>query len=787
MLPTLVVLLWITAGSQSASPADAVVTGVVRDVAGGVVPGAAVIVRAQAGGERQSVTGADGRFAVATSAPGEIVVIVRATGFAEKRHVVVPGGARHDLAIVLSPATVLETITVTPARNEQRMGDVPASVSVISREDIRQSSAVVADDVLRRMPAFSLFRRTSSLSSHPTTQGVSLRGIGPSGVSRTLVLLDGVPFNDPFGGWVYWTRVPLESTSRIELVDGSSSSLYGNFAMGGVINIVTAPPAPRTIDVRTQYGSRNSPKVDVAASDVWGKVGVSADASAFSTDGFPIVVAVNPAGVAERGLVDNNASVDFRNFNLKLVYDATDRVQAFFRTGYFREERNNGKASTFDRTPEANDTTWKSLSGGVRMRLPDRSDLQANVFLDVETFHSNFLAVPALTPPRSVGRMTLNQTVPTKGAGGMAQWSRMFAGKHVVSAGVDWRWVDGDSEEDGLDATTGLQVTLKRVSGGTQRSAGLFIQDLFTPTPKLTLTASARLDRWRNYEAHNLETSFPSGTPTANHNPALPERRDTVGSPRVAALYRVTRRVNVWGDLGWGFRAPTLNELYRQFRVGTVLTLANNQLGPERLVGGEIGVSVAPLSSLTWRATWFDNRIKDPVANVTLSTVGANVTQQRQNVGRTRVAGVQTDVEYRAGAFWRFSGGYLYDRARITESPANPALLDKVLPQVPRHRGSLQIAYVNPRLATVAMELLAIGRQFDDDLNSRAVPGYSAPGLPKYAVLSLTASRAVGRRLEVFFGVQNLLDQQYFVGTLPTTIGSPRLVNGGVRVRLAGK
>jgi iron complex outermembrane receptor protein len=790
MLPVLFVLLWqAAAASQPAAPPGAAVTGVVRDAAGGVVPGAAVIVRARAGGERQSVTGADGRFSVPFPTPGELVVIVRATGFAEKRTEVTAGAARSDLAIVLSPATVLETITVTPARSEQRMGDVPASVSVLSREEIRQSPAVVADDVLRRMPAFSLFRRTSSLSSHPTTQGVSLRGIGPSGVSRTLVLLDGVPFNDPFGGWVYWTRVPLESTNRIELVDSSSSSLYGNYAMGGVINIVTAPAMPRTLGVRTQYGNRNSPKFDVAASDVWGKVGVTADFTAFGTDGFPIVVEVNPAGVPERGRVDNNAWVEFKNFNLKLVYDATDRVQTFFRTGYFTEERNNGKSSTIDGTPEANDTTWKSFSGGARVRLPDRSEIVGTLFVDVEDFRSNFLAVPAANPPRSIGRMTLNQMVPTKGIGGTVHWSRTFGGNHVVSAGSDIRWVDGDSQEDGLDALTGTQVVLKRISGGTQRSMGLFVQDIFTPVPELTLTASARLDRWRSYDGHNFESNFLAGlpSPTANNDPSLPERRDTVGSPRLAALYRVNSRINVWGDFGLGFRAPTLNELYRQFRVGTVLTLANNQLAPERLKGGELGFSVKPLRNLIWRTTWFDNRVKDPVANVTLSSSGGTVTQQRQNVGRTRVTGLQNDVEYRAGAFWRFSGGYLYDRARITESPANPALIGKTLPQVPTHRGTVQVAYVNPRFVNVGVELLAIGRQFDDDLNSRAVPGYTEPGLPKFAVLSLTASRAINRRFEVFFGVQNLFDQEYFVGTLPTTTGSPRLVNGGIRVRLAGQ
>ncbi len=102
----------------------------------------------------------------------------------------------------------------------------------------------MADDVLRLVPTFSLFRRTSSLAAHPTTQGVSLRGIGPSGVSRTLVMIDGVPFNDPFGGWVYWTRVPLDNVDRVEVVDGTSSSVYGNYAMGGVINVVSARPRP---------------------------------------------------------------------------------------------------------------------------------------------------------------------------------------------------------------------------------------------------------------------------------------------------------------------------------------------------------------------------------------------------------------------------------------------------------------------------------------------------------------------------------------------------------------
>jgi outer membrane receptor protein involved in Fe transport len=245
--------------------------------------------------------------------------------------------------------------------------------------------------------------------------------------------------------------------------------------------------------------------------------------------------------------------------------------------------------------------------------------------------------------------------------------------------------------------------------------------------------------------------------------------------------------VSVWGDIGAGFRAPTLNELYRQFRVGTVLTLANNQLGPERLVGGELGVNYMPYRNVMLRATYFDNRVEDPVSNVTLTTVGANVTQQRQNLGKTRIHGLQTDAEVRIGTSWRVTGAYLYEQARVKEFAANPALVGNFLAQVPEHRGSVQVVYSNPRFVDAAFLVQALGMQFDDDLNARTVPGLSEPGLPGYAVASFTASRAIGRNFEAFFGMQNLFDKEYFVGTLPTTIGSPRMVTGGVRVKFSGR
>ncbi|HTM04664.1 MAG TPA: TonB-dependent receptor [Vicinamibacterales bacterium] len=770
-------------------------TGTVTDQSGGVVSGAAVIVKGKAGVERQAVTGPQGQFTIDTPADGATLV-VRAVGFAESSQPI--SGPGH-VDVVLKAETVRESVTVTSSRTEQRLADVPATVHIVDKATIEQSPAVVADDVLRMVPTFSLFRRTSSLSSHPTSQGVSLRGIGPSGVSRTLVMYDGVPVNDPFGGWVYWTRMPLEAVDRIEVVDSPSSDVYGNYAMGGVINVLGSRPRPRTGEARFQWGNYDSPKGDFFASDAWGHFGASVDGSYFRTDGFPVVIA------NERGPVDTTASVKYDNTNVKLDYSPNSRVNAFVRGGYFTENRHNGKSTTFGPggvavdpslgTPEANDTTWKSVSGGVRLSLPDDSDLQARVFGDFETFHSNFLAVPNPVT-RTTARVSLLQRVPTTGVGTIAQWTKPLSIRHLLSAGFDVRHVDGESQEQAMDPATGLTAVTLRNSGGQQLLGGGYVQGQYWVRNNFSITASGRVDHWRNYDAHNFETTVATGLPTANSR-ALPERTDTVFSPRLAALYQANTMVSVWGSIGAGFRAPTLNELYRQFRVGQQLTLPNETLGPERLKGGEVGVTVIPVERVSVRSVWYDNRVKNPVSNVTvvgppalaLSTacVGATQCQQRQNLGRTRIWGWQNDVDYRFNAEWRVGVSYLFNQATVREFAAVPTLVGNFLPQVPEHRGSARVSYTNPRVLTATLDVLFAGRQFNEDTNTGTVPGRSEPGLPGYATVEFSASHSFGSNFDAFVGAQNLFDKEYYTGLAPTAIGTPRLINAGVRVRFSGR
>ena len=374
-----------------------------------------------------------------------------------------------------------------------------------------------------------------------------LRGIGPSGQSRTLVLLDGA-VQRPVRRLGLLTRVPLVSVDRAEITEDASSSLYGNIAMGGVINIFTSHPTRRTVEVKTQYGNHSSPKADFFASDQWGKVAAAVEGSFLHTDGFPIVAPI------ERGPIDNNANVEYQNLTGKFEFTPNDRFQGFFRAGYFSENRNNAKIG------ELNDTRWTTVNGGIRAHLKDDSDLQARLFGDVQRAHFNFLAVTNAATTRNIVRLATDQIVPTDGVGGMAQWSKAFGSRHAFSAGFDFRWVDGESQEaayvpavptvivpfpggcpPGLACgTQAATLSVQRFSGGSQQSLGAFVQDIFTPIDKLVLTLSARVDRWNNYNGHNLETTVATGLPTANNRPSI--RRHTPSSARTSAR-SITRRI----------------------------------------------------------------------------------------------------------------------------------------------------------------------------------------------------------------------------------------------------
>ncbi|MCZ7625713.1 MAG: TonB-dependent receptor plug domain-containing protein [Candidatus Methylomirabilis sp.] len=272
----------------------------------------------------------------------------------------------------------LDPVVVSASRVEQRLRDIPANVTVITQEEIRQSPARTVDDLLRQVPGFSLFRRSSSLVTHPTAQGVSLRGIGPSGVSRTLVLLDGVPLNDPFGGWVYWSKVPMESIERIEVTRGGGSGVWGNYALGGVINIITRRPEARVAQAKLDVGTRDTVDADLLVSHATGPWGISLEGNYFDTDGYKIVKK------SQRGDIDVQATSNHKTFNGRLEYAPSSNSSLYLTGSFFHEDRGNG-------TPlQENSTETGYVATGGRLKTVDGSEWQLTVFSHLQTFDSTF-------------------------------------------------------------------------------------------------------------------------------------------------------------------------------------------------------------------------------------------------------------------------------------------------------------------------------------------------------------------------------------------------------------
>jgi outer membrane receptor protein involved in Fe transport len=258
---------------------------------------------------------------------------------------------------------------------------------------------------------------------------------------------------------------------------------------------------------------------------------------------------------------------------------------------------------------------------------------------------------------------------------------------------------------------------------------------------------------------------------------SYPDTSETTVAPRGGLLFHVSDRLALRGSVYGGFRAPSLNELYRPFRVGNVLTSGNPDLGPERLLGGELGLNHAPSSSFSWRATGFWDRVEDPIANVTVSVTPALISRQRRNLGQARIRGVSLDADYQPTYQLRLQASYVLSDSRVTEFPATPEIEGNLLPQVPRHRASLRLDYLNPELLNVSLRGRLEGSRFDDDQNRLELDGLF--------VADIILDRPFGESWGAFLSVENLFDHRYPVQATPVELlGTPLTVSAGLRLEL---
>ena len=639
---------------------------------------------------------------------------------------------------------VLDTMVVTATRSPQAAETLPLTVDVWTASQLATAPALTLDETLRRSAAFSLFRRAGSVTANPTAQGVSLRGIGPSGASRALVLLDGVPVNDPFGGWVAWSKLPVASLERVEIVRGGGSAAWGGASLGGVVQLVSVSPleAADSGSVAVTAGDFRTREVSGSArvlSDS-GRDAVTVEASAFATDGVHLVRAP--------GAVDTAADSEHARGQLSWAHRVSETAVLTTSLRAWREERGNGTAYLENGAEEI--FASANLAGTPR----EGPAWSVTFYGQEQDFRSTFSAINAA---RTLETPASDQyAVPARAAGTAAQVSwgdaaELAAGTGAVTTlGLDARAVEGETREYFFyDGTT---FTRERRAGGEQTVAGVFASHARALAPELTATLGGRVDTTRRTGGFRKETVRATGAVLVDE--AYADRDDTALSPSAGLAWRVTEAVTLRAAAYAAYRTPTLNELYRPFRIGAITTQANAGLEPETLRGGELGATWAAKEARSGlRATVFQNDLEDAVANVTVNPT----TRQRRNLDSTRVRGLELGGFWQVAPAVRIDADYLLSDARVREGGAGAGALDgRRLAQVPRHTLSAGADWQATRACEVDVRARWVSAQFEDDLNTLELGAAVRVDLAAHYVLS--------SRLRLTLAVENLFDTEVETG-----------------------
>jgi outer membrane receptor protein involved in Fe transport len=664
--------------------------------------------------------------------------------------------------------TALPEIVVTAARLPPAAADAAFSVVRIDEAVLSRSSRL--DEALRSVPAVSLFRRTSSAAANPTTQGISLRAIAPSGAGRTLVLLDGVPLNDPFGGWVIWSQATPESLESLDVIRGAGSGPYGAGALTGTI----------TLRERGKGGA-----LDVSASE---RGGLRAAASA-STRLGPLAVTLSglrevsdgyvPVRGPAAGAADTPLDLDSRSASLR-VDTALGQANLSVRAATWEEDRGSGLAgtranasghslsATAAQAPSADGYGWRLQAWRIDSNLANSS---ASVSADRST------TTPAndqfKTPATGWGLNAALRRRMADFAGGRLEWE----------LGADARFNDGETNEL-FSNPTGAGFTRIRRAGGETAVGGAYVDASWSAADWL-VAGGLRVDRWENTGGFRQENTLSTGAVLLNESD--PDRSGEVVSARLALRRDLGGGYAARAAAYSGFRPATLNELHRPFRVGNDITEANAALTPETLKGVETGLAF-DRDGVRWGASVFWNQIEDAIVNVTIGSGPATfpragfvpaggVLRQRQNAGTIDAWGVELTGVLDLSSAVSLNAAASWTDAEI-DGGSSAAQLTGLRPaQAPEWSATAGLDWRATDRLTLALAARYESSRFDDDLNSRV--------LDAAVTLDARGEWAFTPNATLWMAADNLFDEDVEVSETGTGVagyGPPRTLSVGLRL-----
>jgi iron complex outermembrane receptor protein len=661
-----------------------------------------------------------------------------------------------DVALEAGPL-LLSSIISSATRLPTEGGKVASTVNVLTPEQIATSPARETQDLLREIPGVELPRTSSNVGG--TAQIVSIRGVDEG---RTVVNFDGIPVGDAWGEWIDWGRVPKGMIDHVEVVEGGTSNLYGNGAIGGVISFYSRPMAPGSVLLTLDGGSRDAKHAYLAAGIPVAK-GLTANLSGDYLDGGGYTM-LDPL---KRGTVDVPSEITSKNAYVRLNY-APSRSWSAFVTGHaFGDERHLGTPSGLQtRDQQSGDFGLNHGNSSTGLLMVRSWYGHQNEFQRATAVRSNSssCATPS-TSARQCEDSSAIVHIPSTDWGLNALWSRdgLF-GFQSLTVGADYRHMDGTYEEDDYNTScpgASCGVFLRNIaSGGDQNLSGAFVQGILAPAKPVRVELGARFDRWENNNGKSVDPA--AGTVT------YPDRSKNAFSPRVGVRFEATSRLSVHGAFYQAFRAPNLAELYRkQINAGaTQITLPNPDLKPESGRGWEGGLDWQPVNWLQLKGTAYVADYHDFNVPTTISAAGVTpVIRQRLNVNKSRSKGGGAYLVLRPVQSFTLAGSANWDNARVV---SNDATNGTKINRVPSPKYTVRGSWKSEMLGTFT----AIYRYEGHTTTLQGVD------LAPFSVVDANAQREIGHGVLAFVSLENIGDTKYQVNISGT--GSAALISYGL-------
>ena len=688
----------------------------------------------------------------------------------------------------LAEEITLEEVVVTGTRTEMEVGMAPASTSVVTKQEIERSNARTVDEALDDLQGVFDRRNKGLMDTQPS---VTLRGI--PGQQRTLILLDGMVLNSSYDGTVNWTGFAPEDVERIEVVRGPFSSLYGSYAMGGVVNILTKMPQTREVTLKGSYGSDNYWKTYASYGDKIKDLSFFVSAGYESTGGY--VTNFNeqsrkpPAGIGGwsltttsqdqlRYLIGDSGRNGWWDYNVtaKAEYNITEtskvrfsylRVESAYDYGYPNTYLVNASGSPIFRYGTVREASFLSGDGGKVQNIFNLgyetkfSDIKVKLLLSCDQLEDNWYITPGSTAATRLygGPGTLSST-PTINYNADLQFTAPLVlpivGKHILTWGGSFRYDSANTQEHQLYnwKDENSQTRLSFHSGGKDMNFGLFAQDEIPILTNLTAYIGFREDWWKVFDGYSNIVGAPGYPQDYN------SRTASSFSPKGALVYNPFEGTTLRTSVGKAFVAPTLYNLFRTWTYYGVTYHGNPNLKPETSWSWDIGAQQKLWKGGLVTATYFENYLDDLIYRKTIDPTN----QVYINVGKAQIKGVELAAQQKFDFGLLLFANFTYNiDADIVQNRINPRTEGKQLTLTPKEMFNIGAEYT---IGGFSARLVGkyVSKRYNDDLN-RDTTNHVYGSYDPYFI----ADTKVSYKLTMFgvsgiasFAVNNIFGSNYF-------------------------